>query len=322
MRRIENPEWLRKHLSALAGDAERVVDSMKSTEYNHYTALKLIALRYYAAAFLKVATNERQKKWYDGAVYLDLFAGTGMVRIKDSKHGDILPGSAMCVAMLEGGFDYIVCVERNARNCDALRARLGRTLGSDRFDVISGDCNSAVSRVISVVRKRFENPIVLVFADPEGLELKFATLRAIGDAFKSCDFVVNVNEQGVIRTSKKYAKGGYNVKKSIEEYTDEDVSTVIRKIEGGESPRSMYAEKMSQALGKSVGDTVKIRENGDRIAYYLLCHTRKTGGGAGYIRAFKELTRRISWADGGNVRRTMDVIKKRQPRMEDYDESS
>lgn len=318
MRRIENPEWLSEKLSDLARDAKSVIDGLDDTEYNSYTALKLIAVRYYAGAFLKVALNDRQKRWYDGAVYVDLFAGTGLVNLKDSGDSDFLPGSPMCIAMLETTFDYIICVEIDGGNCGVLRGRLGKKLPSSKFSVINGDCNSKVSDVIREIRERYKNPIVLVFADPEGMELKFSTLKALSTEFKSCDFIVNVNAQGVRRTAGKYSRGISNVRGSIQDFMSKDVETVIREMEEGISPQSQYAGLMADALGRKVGETVRIKDSGDRIAYYLLGHTRKTRGGSGYMNAFKVLPQRIGWADKDTVRKMLDVIKGRQPRMDDY----
>lgn len=299
-------EWLRDRLTILTKLASKVLDNKMTTDYGDYTALKLIAINYYAGIFSSVARSPTQKQWYDGAVYVDLFAGTGLVKLKDTNY--YLPGSPTAAALNNNGFDYIICVEKCKDKCDILENRLSRISGNGNFAVLNGDSNVIINDIISLIKSKFQNPIILTFVDPEGLEVKFLTLKALSDAFPACDFMVNVNAMGATRVAKKLEKGIENVKNSLEKYLDTDANIVLRELAEGKPIQNQYTELIKDVLGKKMGDIITIHDEGDKIAYYLLGYTRLTKGGSGYVNGFSVLKRRLEWADRNHVRRILDVI--------------
>lgn len=318
MPKKENPEWLYEKLENLTELSRQLSDDEITTEYHEYTALKLIAIRYYAKVFSDIVNSPRQRTWYDGAVYVDLFAGTGLVKLKGSKHDDFLPGSPLCAGLIENGFAYIVCVEKDKEKYNALQTRLSKILPREKFGVIHGDCNTEITKVIDMIKQRFDKPILLTFVDPEGLDVKFSTIKELGDSFRNCDFLMNVNAQGVRRVSAKYQKGVTNVKKSLENYLDSDVNDILRELAEGKMPQEQVADLIRGSLGKPMGSTIKIRDEGERIAYYLLGYTRETKGGSQYSDVFDTLRRRLEWADRTQVRRQIERIHQRQSGLEDF----
>lgn len=318
MPRKSNADWLEEKLKKLIELAEKIKDGGKTTNYNDFTALKLIAIHFYSEIFSRIVFSQKTKQWYDGAVYVDFFAGTGLVRMKGSTHDDYLPGSPICAASVQPGFDYIICVESGQENCKKLETRLAKMMHKDKFDVIHGDCNEKISEIIELINKRFVKPIILAFIDPEGLEIKFTTLKKLSDNFTNCDFIVNVNSQGVIRVRGKYDKGISNVRERMEEFYDSNAHDILYDLASGMTPEEKYARQIREILGKSVGNIIKIREKGERVAYYLLGYTRKTVGGSQYGKAFCDLERRLSWADKQTVRNMIEVIHNRQHGLRDY----
>lgn len=316
--RIENPDWLNDKLSALVRLGDELRDGKTTDSYHDFTAMKLIAIRYYASTFSKVVASQKKKGPYDGAVYVDLFAGTGLVSLKSTRHGDVLPGSALCAATLKNPFDYMVCVEKSAKKCEVLKSRLRRARRGGKFTVINGDCNSRIGDVVAAIRRIYRNPIVLAFVDPEGIEIKFSTLRSLSSAFGSCDFIINVNSSGLRRVSGKYARGITGVRGAIQDYVDGDVRGVLEGLARGDPPEGQYAKLITESLGKSMGGIVTIRDTGYKVAYYLLGYTRKTRSGSGYIRTFTELERRLGWADRHDVRKEIEKIQNRQSQMDDF----
>ncbi len=304
--------WLRGRLGKLVAGSAKITDDGPTTDYKYHTALKLVAIQYYAETFVKVVRKQVREKKADGAVFIDLFAGTGAVTFRGSPHDDRLPGSSCCVAQIQDGFDHLVCIEKSPRKQKAVQGRLARILNESDFDVIQGDCNEVVEDVISRVRKRFKNPIVLVFADPEGLHIKAKTLQRIGDEFNRCDFVINVNSAGVGRVVAKIKKGMGDVERSLEDYMDADINEILRGLEN-KSPEEYYYKKIvERALGKPIGSTIKIMEKPTQLSYYLLGYTRLTRGGAGYAKAFRELERRFKSLTGNTVRIEMEKLQNRQ----------
>lgn len=303
-----NEEWLSGRLRGLIDVAAEIKNGGPTTEYGYHTAMKLVAMQYYAETFAKVVRKQVKNKTADGAVFLDLFAGTGLVRIKGSPRGDLLPGSTCCAGLIQDGFDYLVGIERSPSKHAALKERLAGIMSEERFDVLRGDCNAVVDDAISLIHKRFKRPIVLVFADPEGLQIKASTLRRIGKAFERCDFIINVNAKGLYRVAAKYKKRIHNVKKSLEEFMDSSIKELLAALENV-PPQKMYHEKiMEDTLGKPVGSTIEIRKSRGSVAYYLLGYTRQTSGGPGYAKALRVLKERLEALNASAVRREINKI--------------
>ena len=307
--RSTDEEWLNGRLRGLVNASGRIKNGGPATEYGYHTAMKLVAMQYYAETFAKVVRKQVKNKTADGAVFLDLFAGAGLVRIKGSPRGDLLPGSTCCAGLIQDGFDYLVGIEKSPSKHAALKGRLAGIMGEERFDVLCGDCNAVVDDAISLIQERFKRPIVLAFVDPEGLQIKASTLQRIGKAFKRCDFVINVNTEGLSRVAAKYEKGIHNVKKSLEEFMGSDIEELIAALRG-EPPQEMYHKRIvEKMLGKPVGSTIKIMESRGSVAYYLLGYTRWTAGGAEYAKALRVLKKHLEELDAGAVRHEMDKIK-------------
>lgn len=318
MPKKENPDWLKERLEVLTNLAEKVKIDGLTTDYHDFTALKLIAIHYYASIFSRVVFNQKEKGWCDGAVYVDLFAGTGLVKLKGSKYDDFLPGSPSCAALTQNKFDYIVCVESSKERCQILEKRLAKIFPRENFDVIHDDCNNSIIKVTDLINQRFRKPILLTFVDPEGLEIKFSTLKTLSDNFPKCDFMVNVNSLGVKRVGGKFKKGIENIKDSLEAYYDSDANIILQELAEGKEPEEKYAELIQNTLGKKMGNIIKIKDDGDKIAYYILGYTRETQSGSKYSKGFEDLERRLNWADKTKVRRAIERIHNRQSGLEDF----
>lgn len=315
MKRKDDREWLEENLKILVKLAKRIPSDGATTDYNYFTALKLVTVHYYATVFTNVVANAR-KHGYDGAVYVDLFAGTGLVRVKDSKFDDFVPGSPMCATLPNKKFDYVICVESVKKKSDVLKKRLTAVLKDVEFDVIHGDCNEKTPEIIDKIKRHFKNPILLVFVDPEGLEIRFSTLRELSENFPQCDFMVNVNSSAVKRVGGKIQKGISNVKDSLESYYDLNVHDVIWNLKHGTEPQEIYEQLIKSILGKELGRTIDVRDRGEKIAYHILGYTRVTR--SQYKKAFDTLAARLDWADREKTRKLFDSIAKRQSSIDNY----
>jgi len=303
-------DWMKEKLEIISKIGEKVKDNGPVTEYGNYTALKLISVYYYSEIFSGIVRHENQKsKGFDGAVYVDLFAGTGLVKLTDT--GDFVGGSATCAASNKKGIDFCVCVEINKDKALALQKRLSVILPKDKFEVINGDCNNCINDVISSINKKFNKPILLTFVDPEGMEIKWNTLKTLSDQFFSCDFMINVSSSGSLRVGGKLKKGIENVKESFENYWGEDASVILREFVEGKTPEKKYQEMVKEILGRPIGENIPIRDTGNNIMYYLLGYTRMTSGGSQYASAFSTLNRRFRGIERSAVINILNQIKKR-----------
>lgn len=317
---ISDFDWLVGKLRTISSFGREINDGGITTDYNHHTALKLITLQYVSDVFARVAGNvKREMQGFDGAVYIDLFAGTGLVRVGKVK--DIVAGSAICAVKSGKLFAYSILVEKDKQRHDVLSSRMKRVLPKNKFHVIKGDSNEVIGKVIKMIEKQFKNPIVLVFVDPEGMEIRFRTLKTLSDRFQSCDFLINVNAQGVQRVAGQTKSGIPNRAHAIEEYMDEDVQTVLQELAEGKPVEEKYSDQVKNVLGKSVGEVIKIRGDGGRTAYYLLCYTRQTLGGSAYSNAWPPLKKRIENLDGDRVREALDQLNGRSVPLCNYFDS-
>lgn len=311
--KITQEQWIKKYLTKLMEIGKIVNDADITNEYAAYTALKLISVLYYVPTFLNVAKHpDRKKEGYDGAVYIDLFAGSGLVNISDTN--DIVAGSTICATSAnKNNFDYVVCVEKDKTKKMALENRLGKVFSPEKFTIINDDCNKCLDEIISSIQRIYKNPIVLTFVDPEGMEIKMKTLNKLGEAFPAQDFMINVGSQGVLRVHGKLKKGDYSPKRTWNEYWgEEDIELLLSEIAQGKTIEEKYREKLGNVLGKNVGEIIPINDTKGNPEYFILGYTRQTRGNSGYTKALTDLKRRLESEDRNSVKRMLNVMAGRQ----------
>ena len=300
-------EWLNEHLKKISDLGQEINDTHPTTNYASHTALKIIAVRFVSDVFTNVASDPKRKiEKFDGAVYVDLFAGTGLVKLTDT--GYVVAGSAPCAVTTKKGFRYSILVEKDKDKCKYLEERMLKIIQKDDFEVINGDSNEIIQEVIEKIKSKFKKPIILVFVDPEGMEIKFETVKALSDNFQSCDFLINVNEQGVLRVAGKAKKGIRNIIASLEEYFNKSEQDIQHGLTRGETAQEQYANQVNE-LGRTIGVNIKIRESSNSIAYHLLSYTRLTSGGSNYSRSpLKSLKQRIEVFTEKDVKSVLEQI--------------
>ncbi len=308
-------DWIKEKLRIITEIGQEVSDGGIANKYDYHTALKLITVYYMSDVFTRVAGSaNREVQGFDGTVYIDLFAGAGLVKVGDA--GDIVAGSALCATKSGKGFDYGIMIEKNRERCNCLKERISKIPQVESW-VINDDSNKAITDVLDKIESKFKKPIILVFVDPEGMEIKFKTLKAISDRFKNCDFLINVNAQGASRVVGQTKRNMPNRAQPTEEYFGEDAKTVLREL-AEKSLETKYAEQVKKILGKPIGDDIKIRGDHGRTAYYLLYYTRRTRGGSRYNEAFLKLKDKIERLDGSRVRRALDQMHGRATNLLDF----
>lgn len=113
-------------------------------------------------------------KWSGGLVYVDLFGGPGVCKVRESDKR--IPGSPLLAAWAPKPFRKILICEKEIELAHALNARLASINVANRADVIVGDCNSVISLLVEKIPDR---ALTLSFVDPEGLHVHFDTLRTL-----------------------------------------------------------------------------------------------------------------------------------------------
>jgi hypothetical protein len=141
---MSDADWLNKYVKVLSDLGEKFTDSRPTISYGPHTVLKVISVYYYAGMFAKIAKGDSAKaRGYDAAVYLDLFAGPGVVSV--GSKGDLVAGSPIAATSTPFPFDYSVFVEIDSAKAAALKARVSTYLTPDKFEVINGETGLSCS---------------------------------------------------------------------------------------------------------------------------------------------------------------------------------
>lgn len=138
-----------------------------------WTVIKLSVLHQYLNAYLKVMKNTPFNR-----VYIDAFAGSGQVEIKD---GRLIDGSTK-IALETRGFDHYVLVEQDKKHVDDLRRVCDpyEKAGAD-IRILPGDANDLL--LLQVMGYPW-NVRGVAFLDPYGMDLHWATLKALAETQK------------------------------------------------------------------------------------------------------------------------------------------
>lgn len=109
--------------------------------------------------------------------YIDAFAGTGVCNIKlEQKRRLLVPGSAKIALECEPPFHRMVFIEKKPRHVKALQ-RLAEQAPDRTVDVVAGDANHELPRVLEKLNRRRDRAVV--FLDPYGMNLQWATLERV-----------------------------------------------------------------------------------------------------------------------------------------------
>jgi three-Cys-motif partner protein len=136
------------------------------------------------------ATAMKPPKWHS-LVYIDLFAGTGFGKVKDTS--EIVATSALLSIDIPFRFNrYIYCDIEND-NIASLKKRVARLFPDVDARFLCGDVNKAVPDIIAnmPVADRDNKVLAFCFVDPFKLDdLSFATIEYLSRRFM--DFLVLV----------------------------------------------------------------------------------------------------------------------------------
>src|SRR5579872_1818900 len=92
----------------------------------------------------EIFTSGMHKKW-DQLAYIDLFAGAGYARIKET--GKIYKSSALIALSLLHRFTHYVFCEEDSTCFDALQKRVKRDYSHIPVEFVKGDCNEKINEI-------------------------------------------------------------------------------------------------------------------------------------------------------------------------------
>ena len=122
-------------------------------------------------------------------VYVDLYAGSGCVRIEGDEK--IFKGSALLSMSVKQPFDNYIFCEENRECVTALKKRIDTYYSSLNTTIIEGDCNNSIDSIIGNIPKstKEQNVLTLCIVDPDSLDVHFESLKKLANVTR-IDFIV------------------------------------------------------------------------------------------------------------------------------------
>ena len=142
-----------------------------------WTEEKLGILERYLDAYTTALKNQPFK-----LLYIDAFAGTGIVKTSDDDAEQFITGSTKrAIGISDKPFDKLVFIERNENRYKDLRNIQGETRDRD-IQVVNADANSFL-RNFNMNWKRWRG---VLFLDPFATEVEWSTIETIAN-FEALD---------------------------------------------------------------------------------------------------------------------------------------
>ena len=142
-------EWLKRHLQRLLPMSDQLSSIYPEVVYEKrgWAALKLVCLMFYADVYTKIIP-----KYYDKMVYIDLLAGSGINRVKET--GDLIIGSPIIAATMESPFDRLIFVDCEQK----IRAERAKKKGFDKNQIkIREKFQISLDNKLSIADNKVEN---------------------------------------------------------------------------------------------------------------------------------------------------------------------
>jgi three-Cys-motif partner protein len=145
---------------------------------------------YYLEHYLDIFSVGMKKKWAGKLYYVDLFAGPGKCRIRETK--EEIDGSPLIALKFQ--FVKYFFFESDTRCHMALAARVKARAPEKDVKIIPGDCNDKVDQIEPPT-----SSLGLAFIDPSGVSpLAFETIRRLA-MNRKIDLIINFHEGMGIR---------------------------------------------------------------------------------------------------------------------------
>jgi three-Cys-motif partner protein len=244
----------------------------------------------YAHKYADIVGTGMRNAYGGPLAWVELYSGPG--RLKVVEESRFRPGSPVEALGIRHRFDHYVFSDLEPECVDCLNQRVGAELG---VHVLDGDANSAAlhDRIAAIVPR---NALVVLYADPEGLDFDLDTIRYFADRYKHLDLLINFPVRGVIRA----LRAGYEGKASRVLGHPAPIELIEKraKYEWGPSVRTWF-ERQLQNMGYREFETQVINSHNKRSPLYDLVLASRSKRATQF---FREATKR---GPGGQY--TLDV---------------
>src|SRR5712691_5054818 len=292
--------WLERHLKMLLawGNQAKGVRPNVFNEFGPWTCLKLIALKYHTDVYTTIMNQHLRRLGLDAMVYVDVLAGSGLNRIRDT--GSFVAGSSVvaCLSPRVRRFDYVLGIENDTEYALALKKRMALFCANGTFDVVPYDATFQMDAIESLLTEH--NAHYLAFVDYEGMkgfpwENMTKLLENRGDLFIT--FIPNVG--------RVWARGQSADLDGVATLVGEDVA---RSAKTQDDLYTGYLDKIREVRRH----TLDIRISSGGAYYYMLIFCTAQKSRPGWFGVLRELKEKIEQLDGDDVKTALDRIEGRQ----------
>lgn len=319
MQKLTGIEWLKKHISKLEvtnskfkGQIEKIknIESGIYNEFQPWTPLKLVLLNY---ALDTCTAIIRKNSFFKKRYYADLFAGSGINKIKGSS--DFLIGSPF-VASLNylDDYDLMFFCENDVNFSIALEKRLD-FLKRKNFKLIPQDCNLCLNDIMT----RVNNPNIYTFffVDPYFMEFGWDSMRKVlnirKDVMIGRDILFTFMSGQIIRFIGLANKGESKGDELTNFFGDES----WKGVKGVDDLVELYKNKILE-YPQTIVKTIKIQSKKRGFCYHLFFITNKTRNENPWLRAIDKARKEIESNSDKSVEMALDIIKKRQADLSQF----
>lgn len=311
MQKLTGMEWLKKHISKLEVTNSEFREKIKNIEpkiYNEFqpwTPLKLVLLNYALSTCTIIA---RKKTFFKQMYYVDLFAGSGINKIKDSN--DFFIGSPF-VASLNYSNDYtsMFFCEDDPNFSIALGKRLD-SLKKDNLKLTPKDYTLCLDDIIKITNN--PNRYTFFFIDPHCLEFGWDSMRKILNIRKNSIVgrdILFTFMSGQIRRCMGLAKKGESEGEGLTKFFGDES---WKNVDSIEDAVKLYINHILKETPQTIIKTIKIQSKKHGFCYHLFFITNKTKKENPWLKSIDKAKMEIENNSDKSVEMALNIIKKRQ----------
>ena len=181
----------RELTEALALDRETTLVASPDGLLARAVCLHSLDKAHYAHYYADIVGTGMKTAYPGPLAWVELFSGPGLLYVKDL--AAFKPGSPLEALGIRDPFDIYVFADLDERCVGALEQRV-----AGRGHVLRGNANSAAlhDRILALVPR---NALVVLYADPAGLDLHFDTLKFFASRYQHLDLLLNFPVPGIDR---------------------------------------------------------------------------------------------------------------------------
>lgn len=239
-------------------------------------------------------TTGMKDKWRGKLTFVDLFAGTGLSRLKQT--GEILLGSPLIALSMDQRFAKYIFCDEDTNKISVLKQRVSHLHAEADVQYFVGNCNDPKTDIDSLIPL---NSLTLCFVDPYDMSVRLETLKRLSSHNRRVDFLCLI-------------ASGTDAARNIHNYTKEESLKLDQCL--GDSDWRKDWERVWNASGKrpNLGEFVRdqlskrmetigylktdpyemrpIKNDGNVLLYHLALYTKNELGKKFWNNASKHST--------------------------------